>query len=384
MLHHLRMLTAGESHGPGLVGILDGLPAGVPVDLNALHTLLHLRRSGYGRGGRARAMEEDRVEVIGGIFHGQTTGAPVALRILNRASRDVETEPPWTVPRPGHADFAGWFKYALKDIRPVNERASARETAIRTALGGVALQLLEALDISVLGYTLGVGSRRVTVRWPWPREWRETLARRRAMRDTLPTRTLDPSWDADFREVVDEARRRRTTVGGVVEVVALNLPAGLGSYVQWDRRMDARLGAMLLSIPSVKAVAVGEGVEVSRMWGKEAQDVWIAGRTPGERATNRAGGVEGGVTNGMPLLVRVYVKPLPTQPDGLPSVDLRTGAPSTAPYVRSDVCVVPAVALVAQALTALVLVDALLERYEADRFLLLKEGVERDRQTLRR
>lgn len=378
MLRYLRILTGGESHGPALVGILDGIPAGLMLDLESLHRLLRMRREGYGRGGRARHMEEDHVEVIGGLFQGKTTGSPLVLRIANRGERDVESEPPWRIPRPGHADFSGVRKYGFSDIRPVNERASARETAIRTALGGVALQLLHALDIMVLGYTVGVGSHDVAVDWPWPEKWRVIYQNRKTHRDTLLTRTIHPKWDAEFQMVIDKARAKRTTVGGRVEVVALNIPVGLGSYTQWDRRLDARLSGMLMSIPSVKGVEIGEGVEVSRMWGNRAQDAFFPGNR-GIRRTNWAGGIEGGVTNGMPLRLRVYVKPLPTQPEGLPSVDLQTGRAAPAPYVRSDVCVVPAISIISEACTALVLADALLERYASDRLEYLQEAVDRDR-----
>ncbi len=379
MLRLLRVITAGESHGPAMVGILEGLPAGIPVRVGRIQELLVLRRSGYGRGGRARAMEEDRVVLLSGVWRGQTTGAPVAIRIENRGTRPVEEDPPWYVPRPGHADFAGRHKYGLDDIRPVNERASARETVIRTALGGLALAFLETLDIHLLGYVEGIGGLRETVAWPWEApDFSDVLETRRKLRNSLPTLALSPEADRRFQDAVDHARSARTTLGGVVAVVGGNLPVGLGSFVHWDRRLDARLAGMLLSIPSVKGVEIGEAVETSSLPGREAQDPFLPG-AGGRRAANRAGGVEGGVTNGMPLFLRLYVKPLPTQPDGLPSMDLRTGKPARSPYVRSDVCVVPAVAVIAEALTALVLADAILERYGGDTLADLRERVARDR-----
>ncbi|MGQ9568265.1 MAG: chorismate synthase [Anaerolineae bacterium] len=370
----VRMLTAGESHGPCLVAIVDGLPAGIPLDEESLNRDLARRQVGYGRGGRMQ-VERDQVEILSGVAAGRTTGAPLTLQVRNRDWanwRDREV-PPWTVPRPGHADWAGGRKYGLEDLRWVAERASARETAARVAVGAVARALLSAVGIAVGSYVEAIGPVRAD---PAPGDW---LARAQAA-EASDVRCPDPRAAEAMRQAIEAAREAGESLGGVFLVFAVGVPVGLGSYVQWDRRLDARLAHALMSIPAVKGVEVGDAFANAARPGTEVHDAFVRdadGRW--RRATNRAGGLEGGVSNGEPIWVRAAMKPIPTTRNPLPSYDVRTGEPAPAPYHRADVCAVPAASVVGEAMCCWVLAEALVERYGGDTLARIQEGVERDR-----
>jgi len=368
----LRLLTAGESHGPGLVAILEGLPHGLAVDPGRIDALLARRQGGYGRSAR-QALEEDRVEVLGGIRHGRTLGSPVALLVLNRDhenwSEEMSVSPPpegWEAthpvraPRPGHADLAGALKLHTRDPRDVLERASARETAARTAAGGLALQLLEAAGIQVRSHVLAVGPVSADTARPVPWEAIE------AVDPGSRFRCADPGLEDRMREAVDAAREDGETLGGLFEVAARGVPPGLGSHVHWDRKLDGRLLGALGSIPGVKAAEVGEGVRSAALRGSEVHDEIVLEAGQITRPTNRAGGLEGGVSNGGEIRLRAWMKPLATLMRPLRSIDLETGAEARALVERSDICSVPAAAVVGEVMTALVLADALLEKFGGD------------------
>jgi chorismate synthase len=372
----LRWLTAGESHGPALVAILEGLPAGVRTSTGEIAAALARRRLGYGRGARM-SFEQDEVELLGGVRHGITQGGPVAVRVGNTewpkwqvvmspdpvdsAELDgLARNAPLTRPRPGHADLAGMQKYGFDDARPVLERASARETAARVALGTVASAFLsQATGASVLSHVVGLG----TVHAPAgvvPRpEDRDRI-------DEDPVRCLDPETSALMVKEVDAARAEGDTLGGVVEVVVHGLPPGLGSSVHWDRRLDGRLAGALMGIQAIKAVEIGDGFELARERGSVAHDE-IVGTPDGlRRLTGRSGGTEGGMSTGEVLRARAAMKPISTVPRPLRTVDVATGEAATAINQRSDVCAVPAAAVVAEAMVALVLADAALEKFGGD------------------
>lgn len=361
----LRFLTAGESHGPCLVTIVEGLPAGLPVDEEFIQQELRRRQGGYGRGGRM-VLEQDTAKILSGVWEGRTTGAPVALSIANR---DVRKPPPLTVPRPGHADYAGAVKYGLADARPVAERASARETAARVAAGALAKLLLRGFGIAVGSYVVQIGP--VVAQLPdLPEEERWALA------ETDPVRCPDPVASVGMRAAIDAAREEGDTLGGVFVVSAIGLPVGLGSHVHWDRRLDARLAAAVMSIPAVKGVEIGPAFANAALPGSKVHDefAWPEDSSPPgrnlppilARRSNHAGGIEGGITNGQPLLLRAAMKPIPTTRKPLHSLDLASGRPALSPYERSDVCAVPAAAVVGEAMVAWVLAQALLERFGAD------------------
>ncbi len=376
----LRWLTAGESHGPALVGILEGVPAGVEVTSAQISTELARRRLGYGRGARMK-FEQDSVEVIGGLRHGRTLGGPFAVRVANtewpKWEQVMNPDPvdedelarqarnaPLSRPRPGHADLAGMQKYAHTDARPILERASARETAARVALGTVAKALLQqALSVQIISHVVELGAVRAPAdRLPLPAD-AEAI-------DADPMRCLDPDASARMVAEVDAARKDADTLGGIVEVVAYGLPPGLGSHVQWDRRLDARLAAALMSIQAIKGVEFGDGFTQARSRGSVAHDEieLVQGNDPVQvrRRTGRAGGVEGGMSIGEPLRVRAAMKPISSLNRALATVDVSTGEPSTAINQRSDVCAVPAGAVVAEAMVALVLADAAVEKFGGD------------------
>ncbi len=364
----LRYLMAGESHGPALVGIVEGLPAGLPLSSADLAADLARRQSGYGRGARQR-LEADAVEILAGVAGGVTTGAPLALTVANRARPELgdPARPPRSIPQPGHAELAGALKYGLANVEMVAERASARETAMRVAVGGVARALLAALGIEVLGHVVAIGN--VAARdldLPWPE--------RAARADASPVRCLDPDAAQAMIARIDDAAAAGDTLGGIVEVLAVGLPAGLGSYVHPDRRLDGRLGAALLAIPAIKGVEIGPAFANSRLRGTEVHDPirLDAGRIV--RPTNRAGGLEGGMTTGQPLVVRAAMKPIPTTRVAQPSVDLATGGEAHSVYRRADTCAVPAASVIAVAAVAWVLAEAVVERCGGDR---LQELVER-------
>ena len=365
MTAKLRFLTAGESHGPCLVAIVDGIPAGLAIDAEAIDRELARRQGGYGRGGRMR-IERDRVEILSGVIAGVTTGAPVGLRIENRdwenwRDRWQENDlPKLTVPRPGHADYAGMVKYGLDDARPVLERASARETAMRVAVGALAKQLLAAFGIAVGSYVTAIGAVTAAI----PDLPVEELWERAEGSDV---RCPDADAAARMRAAIDAARAAGDTLGGVFTVVATGVPIGLGSHVQWDRRLDGVLARALVSIPAVKGVEIGDAFENAGRTGREVHDELFPDEEGNvTRVTNRAGGIEGGMSNGAPIVVRAAVKPIPTTLSPLRSVDLATGAAARTEYQRSDVCVVPAAAVVGEAMVAFVLADALLEKFGGD------------------
>jgi chorismate synthase len=366
------MLSAGESHGPGLTGILDGVPAGIPLSEEDFALQLRRRRGGHGRSPRQQ-LERDVVQVLGGVRYGRTTGAPVALHLPNaEAARWTNTLSPWpvenpverrTVPRPGHADRAGMVKHDLDDVRDVLERASARETAMRVALSVVARALLREMGVDVGSFVVQVGE----VRAPLPVvDDAGSLAAAMARAEASPVRCVDDDAAARMVARIDDAARAGDTLGGAFVVVATGVPTGLGTYTQWDRRLSARLAGALMSIHSAKSVALGDGAALAATPGTRAHDTFIVDDAGARRASNRAGGLEGGMTNGEPVVVEVALKPLSTVPGGLPSVDVDTGAAARGLIERSDVCAVPAGAVVGEAMVCLTLADALLEALGGD------------------
>lgn len=354
----LRLLTAGESHGRGLVAVVEGLPAGLRVDEAYIDAQLVRRQQGYGRGGRMQ-IERDRAEILSGVVDGATIGAPVAVVVWNRDWRTEEA--PIARPRPGHADLVGVQKYGFEDVRYALERASARETAARVAGCSLARRLLEEFGIQVFSHVLQVGGVRAA---HIPDRWEEVRDRAEAS----DVRCADPEAAARMREAIDAARERGDTLGGVLEVVALGVPPGLGSYVQWDRKLDGRLAQAVMSVHAIKGVAVGDAFTIAATPGHQAHDeIFFEPERGFFRRTNRAGGLEGGVTNGMPVAVRAAMKPLSTLRQPLMSVDIRTGQPAPGAVVRSDVTALPAAAVVCEAMVALVLADALCEKFGCDR-----------------
>jgi chorismate synthase len=369
----LHLATAGESHGPRLTAILQGIPAGLRIDPSFVRRELARRQHGYGRGGRMK-IESDEAVFEGGLRGGMTLGSPIAIGVANRdfaswesvmgpleVDPEAAAEKRLTRPRPGHADLAGGMKYGARDLRDVLERASARESAARVAAGAVCKLLLEACGIRVASGVLAVGDVVDT------RSERTFAALERVVDDS-PLRALDPEAEAGMVAAIDRARRDGETLGGAILVAAQGVPAGLGSYVSWDRKLDGRIGQALLSVPAVKAVELGSAVEASRGPGSRAHDEIERG-TDGRlrRRTNRAGGLEGGVTNGEDVLALVTMKPISTLARGLDSVDLETGEPARSAYERSDTCAVPACGVICEAMLAFVLADALLEMTGGDR-----------------
>jgi len=373
----LRWLTSGESHGPALVGVLEGLPAGVEVRTRDVQDALARRRLGYGRGARMK-FEQDEVRLLGGVRHGVTQGGPVAIEVGNTEwpkwvevmSADPVDDPavlqrarnaPLTRPRPGHADLVGMRKYAFDDARPVLERASARETATRVALGTVAARFLEqAAGIRLVSHVVGIGPVAVPddAALPTPDDV--------AALDADPVRCFDAATSAAMVAEIDECHKDGDTLGGVVEVLAYGVPSGLGSYVHGDRRLDARLAGALMGIQAIKGVEVGDGFRTATRRGSQAHDEIdrVDGRV--QRRSNRAGGLEGGMTNGEILRVRAAMKPISTVPRALATIDTSTGEPAQAQHQRSDVCAVPPAAVVAEAMVALELANALLEKTGGD------------------
>lgn len=353
----LKYVTAGESHGDELIGILEGIPAGLPLVAEDIDGYLWRRQGGVGRGARMK-IERDRVRIVAGVWKGVTTGAPIALSIPNRSRIPHDRQPERTVPRPGHADLTGTLKYGYDDANPAIERSSARETAMRVALGAVAHAFLRALDMAVVGHVVVVGG---IVADPDRSDWAELVA----ARDRSSLFCADGEVEAAMLERIEAARERQETLGGVAEIVALGVPPGLGSYAQWDRRLEAELGRALLSIQSVKAAAIGDGVETPFEFGRAAQDevFWDDGVV---RRTNRAGGIEGGISNGEPIVARAFFKPISTQRRPLRSVDLRTGDELECRYIRSDTLIVPAGSVVAEAMVALTIAGATIEKFGGD------------------
>ncbi len=370
----LRFETAGESHGECLVATLTGLPAGVPVSLPAINRELWRRQQGFGRGGRMK-IETDTVEIVSGVRHSRTIGSPVAMIIRNSDWKNwtdvlpVEAQPDseekkkkLTRPRPGHADLAGGIKYNFPEARYILERASARETTSRVALGALAKQLLKQFGIEVYSHVVRVGAARLERDATWEE------IRALADKDEVLLGCVDPETEARMKEVVDEVYRTGDTVGGIFEVRAHNLPIGLGSHIAWDTRLDGRLAQAILSIQAVKGVEIGSAEEASFEFGSRVQDTIHYDREQRafSRGANKAGGLEGGITNGQDIVVRGLLKPISTLRRPLMSVDLETREPSAAAYERSDVCVVPAAGVIGEAMVALVLAQAMIEKFGGD------------------
>lgn len=363
----LRFLTAGESHGPALLGIVEGLPAGLPVEPDAINADLARRQIGVGRSARMR-IEHDRAEILSGVMQGQTIGAPVALKIENAdyANWKNRAVPPQTIPRPGHADLAGAQKYGFDDMRRVAERASARETAMRVACGSLARRLLAEFGVVVGSHVLEIGGVRADIPdAPYP----EIFTRAQASDVCV----ADPASAGRIAARIQEVMRGKNTVGGVIEIVALNVPVGLGSHVHWDRKLDGRLAQAVMSIQSVKGVEIGPAFDNVRRLGTEVQDEILQrdGARAGSgwepmRHTNRAGGLEGGITNGQPVVIRAALKPIATTATPLRSVDWATGEAALAEYQRSDFCHVPRACVIGEAMVAWVLADALMEKVGGD------------------
>jgi chorismate synthase len=370
----LRFETAGESHGECLVATLAGLPAGIPISVKTVNHELWRRQQGYGRGGRMK-IEKDRAHIVAGVRHSRTIGSPVAILIANRDWQNwAEALPvedtegagdqrkPVTRPRPGHADLAGAIKYDFDDARYVLERASARETAARVAVGALAKALLGEFAIQVLSHVIAVGP----VRLERAAAWEEIVALSRQPEVLLGC--VDAETEVRMKEAVDQAYRTGDTVGGVFEVVARGVPAGLGSHVTWDSRLDGRLAQAIVSIQAVKGVEIGFAAEGAASFGSKVQDTIHYDREARRftRGANRAGGLEGGITNGQDVVVRGLLKPISTLRRPLESVDLATRQPALAAYERSDVCVVPAAGVIGEAMVALVLAQAFLEKFGGD------------------
>jgi chorismate synthase len=382
-----RWLTAGESHGRALVAICDGVPAGVRVTSGDVAAALARRRAGYGRGARMK-FEQDEVELTGGVRHGVTLGGPVAIRVGNTEWPKWETvmspdpvpadvleaqarNAPLARPRPGHADLAGMQKYGFSDARPILERASARETAARVVLGEVARRMLEqVLGVRIVSHVVALGSVSV------PEDAEPPVPEDAERIDANPVRCADSSVSEAMVAGIDEARKDGDTLGGVVEVLAYGLPPGLGSHTQWDRKLDARLAAALMSIQAIKGVALGDGFSTAGRRGSAAHDEIELGASGVRRRTNRAGGVEGGMTSGEPLRVRAAMKPISTVPRALDTVDVMTGEPAKAINQRSDVTAVPAAGVVAEAMVALVLAEAASEKLGGDSVEEMRRNVE--------
>jgi chorismate synthase len=373
-----RFLTGGESHGKGLVAIVEGMVADLPLEEGYINKELKRRQQGYGRGPRMK-IEEDKVEIMAGVRYGLTIGSPIAIFITNRDWQNwqeqlsispVEKEvEPVTCPRPGHADLAGVTKYGLKDIRPIIERASARETAARVAVGAIARRFLEELDMAIHSHTVAIGRHHRERGEASSIDWQQVEA--------SPFRCANAKLEKAMMAAIDDAKANGDTLGGVFEVIATGVPIGLGSHISWDRRLDGRIAQAIMSINAVKGVEIGAGFALAELKGAQAHDIIelsppsvIASEAkqslPWRHTTNRAGGIEGGISNGEDIIVRAIVKPIATLASPLPSIDLRSGEVAKAHYERSDICVVPAAGVIAEAMLAIVLADACLDKFGGD------------------
>jgi len=368
-----RFSTAGESHGKGLVAIVEVMVADLPLEVEYIDKELKRRQQGYGRGPRMK-IEEDKAEIISGVRYGRTIGSPIALFITNRDwqnwQEQLSTVPvdneaePVTSPRPGHADLAGVTKYGLKDIRPIIERASARETAARVAAGSIAKKFLEELGIAINSHTVAIGKYHCQRNEAWSLDWQQVEA--------SPVRCAGAESEKAMIAAIDEAKASGDTLGGIFEVIATGIPVGLGSYVSWARRLDGRIAQAIMSINAVKGVEIGAGFALGGLKGSQAHDVIepsprgeVKG-LPWRHVTNRAGGIEGGISNGEDIIVRAAVKPIATLASPLPSIDLSSGEVVQAHYERSDICVVPAAGVIGEVMLATVLADACLEKFGGD------------------
>ncbi len=370
----LRWITAGESHGPELIGVIEGLPAGVPVLVEQVQDALARRRLGYGRGARMK-FEKDEVTLSTGIRHGLSQGGPIAIRIANtewpkwetvmsaapvdKSELETGRGAALTRPRPGHADFTGMQKYDFEEARPVLERASARETATRVALGRIAQNFLSELGIELVTHTVAIGTALTqSLELPRPSDLEKL--------DADPVRAFDPAASAAMVAEIDDCHSTGDTIGGVIETLVYGCPPGLGSYVHSDRRLDAKLAAAVMGIQAMKSVEIGDGLETTKRRGSMAHDEMISENGEVRRITDRAGGIEGGMSNGEIIRVRAGMKPISTVPKALQTIDTTTGEAATAHHQRSDVCAVPAAGIVLEAMVALVIADAVLEKFGGD------------------
>ena len=367
----LRLLTAGESHGPTCVAIIEGMPAGVAVSVDDINQELKRRHSDFGRGGRA-LIEKDEAEILSGVRYGKTLGSPIALIVRNldfanwQAEMRIEKPPTsqesakLTRPRSGHADLAGALKYGQEGIRNVSERASARETVVRVAAGAVVKRLLAEFEIRIGSHTVQIGSVRLSRP---PRNFQEVAS---VFEIAPDIRCIDPETSRKMKEAILDARTRQDTLGGVVEVIATGVPVGLGSVMHYDRRLDGRIAQSLMSIPSVKAVEIGNAIKVAAMFGSEAQDAVSFEGGHFVRETNNMGGIEGGISNGEDIICRVYHKPISTLGNPSPTVDIKTHQPALTALERSDICVVPRAGVISEAMLAFVLGQAMIEKFGGD------------------
>ncbi|MDQ0272054.1 chorismate synthase [Cytobacillus purgationiresistens] len=381
----MRFITAGESHGPRLTAIIEGLPAGMPLSVEDINIELSQRQKGYGRGRRMQ-IEKDQVEITAGVRHGYTLGSPVALTIENHdwkhwtkimaidslAEDEAEIKRRITRPRPGHADLVGGIKYGHRDMRNVLERSSARETAIRVAVGAVAKKILSLLNIEVASRVIEIGGVRAE-------DFKyQNLAALKAVTEDSPVRCSDKAAETGMMEAIDEAKKKGDSIGGVVEVIVEGMPVGVGSYVHHDRKLDAKIANTMISINAFKGVEFGLGFEMARMPGSKVHDEIIWDEYKGfSRKTNRLGGFEGGMTTGMPIVVRGVMKPIPTLYKPLMSVDIESKATFSANIERSDSCAVPAASVVAEAVVSWELAAALTQQFDSDKFDKLRESIEK-------
>ncbi|MBL5777422.1 chorismate synthase [Bacillus sporothermodurans] len=384
----MRYLTAGESHGPQLTTIIEGLPAGMPLTAEDINYELARRQKGHGRGRRMQ-IETDQANIVSGVRHGVTLGSPVTLAVENNDwkhwtkimgippledGQAEEIKRKVTRPRPGHADLVGGIKYGHRDMRNVLERSSARETTVRVAAGAVAKKLLSLLGIEVAGHVLEIGGIRAN-----PAEY-TSLQELKEKTENSPVRCFDETAEAKMMEAIDQAKKDGDSIGGIVEVIVEGVPSGLGSYVHYDRKLDAKIASAIISINAFKGVEFGLGFEMARKPGNKVHDEIIWNKETGyKRKTNRLGGFEGGMTTGMPIVVRGVMKPIPTLYKPLQSVDIDTKEPFTASIERSDSCAVPAASVVAEAVVAWEVADAIVNQYYSDRFSTLKELVEQEK-----
>ncbi|KQC10231.1 MAG: chorismate synthase [Candidatus Cloacimonas sp. SDB] len=371
----LRFLDAGESHGRCLLGIIEGFPYGFSLSEENINRELGRRQGGYGRGDRMQ-IEQDRITILSGLISGKTIGSPLGLMIKNKDwdNQNPDNQTILMVPRPGHADLAGVFKYGLNDYRPILERASARKTAMRVAIGSIGEQLLEHFSITSYGHVLRIGNKKVQQQRVDRIKEKENTAKIKDIVDCSPVYCLDSDISRQMCHEIDQAKKEGNTLGGQFEIVARNIPPGLGSHVFWDRKIDARIAGALMSIPSVKAVEIGEGIKSSARRGSRVQDpIYLRkeennqlNQTRYYHRKNWAGGIEGGITNGEEIIVRAYVKPVPTLLKPLASVDLHTKKETIADYQRSDTCVVPAASVVGKAVMDWEIACAFLEKFAGD------------------
>lgn len=385
----LRILTAGESHGQALIGIIEGVPSGLEINVDYINFHLKRRQMGYGRGGRMR-IEDDKVEILSGVRFGKTLGSPIALMIKNKdwenwklkmSVEEIDEQiEKITIPRPGHADLVGYFKYGFDDIRNVIERASARETAIRVACCSIARKLLEELGIFIGSHVVQIGNAGFDDRSKLDKKIQKLIHKRKGAlelsleADKSEVRCIDREVEKKMIEVIKEAKRNGDTVGGIFEVIVTGLPIGLGSYVHWDRRLDGLLAQAVMSIQAIKGVEIGSAFENAGKFGSEVHDEIFIKNGKIYRKTNRAGGLEGGVTNGQPIVLRAAMKPISTVIKGLSSVDLKTGKATRSRYERSDFCAVPSASVIAEAVVAPVIANAILEKFGGDSLKELKRN----------